>query len=244
MTVPAFVNDDLDRLGIEVPEAMLAQLGAYLDHLLEVNRSMNLTAVRERDAAWRRLIIDSLTVLPWLEDVPEGGRLIDVGTGGGLPGVPLAITRPDLDVTLADATGKKVRFLDDTIDRLGLDRDRVRAVQARAEELGQRKEHRAGYDVAVSRAVGPLGIVLELTLPLVRVGGRSLAMKGPRVEAELRDCGDALEVLGGGEVRVADAYPRGPEGFENDLVIVEVEKVAATPRRYPRPPGVPKAEPL
>ncbi|MFW6336965.1 MAG: 16S rRNA (guanine(527)-N(7))-methyltransferase RsmG [Phycisphaeraceae bacterium] len=238
-TVPAFVREDLEGLGFELPEVLLDRLASYLALLLETNQRINLTAIRDADEAWRRLIVDSLTPLPGLDDLEEGGSLIDVGSGGGMPGIPLAIGRPDLRVTLLEATGKKARFLESAVRELGL--DNVAVVCERAETAGRDAPHRERYDAAVCRAVGPMNVLLELCLPLVRVGGRLLAMKGPKAEEELERAGDALDTLGAGELHVFDAYP---ETFANDLVIVRVAKDRATPKGYPRRPGVPKREPL
>jgi 16S rRNA (guanine527-N7)-methyltransferase len=239
MDVPEFVMRELEALGVALAPASLERLGEFLSLLLEANTRVNLTAVREPEAAWRRLIIDSLTLLPWLEQFEAGAGLIDIGSGGGLPGIPIAIARPDLKVTLLEATGKKVRFHESAIDRLGL--TRVRSFQQRAETLGQDRAHRQQYDVAVSRAIGPMSEVLEYSLPLVKVDGLVLAMKGPKVEQELAGAGDALAKLGAGELQVFDAYP---PSFDNDLVVVAVGKQSATPGAYPRLPGVPRKEPL
>jgi 16S rRNA (guanine527-N7)-methyltransferase len=242
MTIPDFVHRDLEALGFEVPTAMLEQLAGYLDMVLKANETTNLTAIRHREQAWSRLIVDSLTPLPALPaDLADGQeyRLIDIGTGAGLPGVPLAIARPDVSVTLVEATGKKIAFLQTVVEGLGL--QNVTLANARVETLGQDAAHRGGYDVAVSRAVGPMAVVLEYSLPLLRIGGQVLAMKGPKAEAELRDCGDALTKLGGGEVAVVEAYP---ESFDNELVLVSVMKETATPKAYPRAVGLPKKQPL
>ena len=207
---------------------------------------MNLTAVREHDAAWMRLLVDArprrcrgCALSPGPVD-PEGpgNSVIDVGSGGGLPGIPLAIARPDLPFTLLEATGKKARFLEETASTLGL--ANVSVLNARAETAGRDPKHREHYGLAISRTVGPMPVILKLTLPLVAVGGRSLCMKGPRAE-QLRDSGEALHRLGAGEVAVFDAYP---EDFGNELVMVSVVKQGPTPKKYPRSPGTPKAEPL
>lgn len=248
MSIPDFVHQDLEALGFEIPGEVLDRLEQYLDLILEANKTTNLTAIRHREQAWSRLIVDSLTPLPGLpeplddESLAAGhssGKLVDIGTGAGLPGIPLAIARPDLEVTLIEATGKKINFLNHVIQSLGL--DNTKAVQERVETLGRDPAHRQRYDVAVSRAVGPMPVVLEYSLPLLRVGGAVLAMKGPKAERELEDSSDALMKLGAGEVAVIDAYP---ESFDNELVIVSVIKADATPKEYPRLPGVPKKEPL
>ena len=247
MPIPDFVARDLETLGFELPPALLDQLERYLDMILKANETTNLTAIKHREQAWSRLIVDSLTPLPGLENEgdeerPEDApplKLVDIGTGAGLPGIPLAIARPDVEVTLIDGTGKKIRFLESVVAELGL--DNVTPLNARVEDVGQDPGHRAHYDFAVSRAVGPLPVVLEYSLPLLKVGGTMLAMKGPKAEQELRDSGDAMSLLGAGEVTVVDAYP---EGFENELVIVMVTKEDATPATYPRLSGTPKKEPL
>lgn len=239
MSIPEAVTAQLTNLGIELPEELLSRMSAYLDFILEANQRVNLTAVRDHDAAWQRLIIDSLTILPWLDDLEEDAKIIDVGSGGGLPGIPIAIARPDLAVTLLEATGKKAKILDACREALPL--PNVSVLNTRAETGGQDADHRQKYEAAVCRAVGPMNELLEYTLPLVKTGGRVLAMKGPKAESELRDCGDALIQLGGGDVQVFDAYP---EGSDINTVVVMVTKDRATPQMYPRLPGVPRQDPL
>jgi 16S rRNA (guanine527-N7)-methyltransferase len=239
MSIPDFVHDDLTKLGFELPPPLLEQLACYLDLLLDANQRVNLTAVRDPDTAWRRLILDSLTPLPALDDLPEDAALIDIGSGGGMPGIPLAIARPDLRVALLEATGKKAQALQAFTDALHL--ANVAVLHDRAETLGHNSAHRARYDAAVCRAIGPLNELLEYGLPLVKVGGLVLAMKGPKAQAELEDAGDALTLLGGGQVQVFDAYP---EGFDLHTVIVAVTKAAPTPKAYPRSPGTPRHAPL
>ncbi|MBI1370629.1 MAG: 16S rRNA (guanine(527)-N(7))-methyltransferase RsmG [Planctomycetes bacterium] len=222
-------------IGVVLPDEQVALLGRYLFELLETNKLFNLTAIREPEAAWMRHVLDSLSVVPLLEGVH---RMIDVGSGGGLPGMVLAIARPQVKVTLLEATGKKAKFLRETAGKLGL--GNVEVVNERAETAGQDKRYRERFDMAVARAVGPLNVLLELTLPLVQVGGRVVAMKGKRAEEELQAAGDALMVLGGGEVNVYEALP----GLEDDADLIEVVKDHATGKTYPRRPGVPKTEPL
>ena len=232
---PPTLIRSLQALQIDLATETLGRLGAFLDRLLETNRRFNLTAVREPQEAWDRHILDSVSLIPFL---PEEGRVIDVGSGGGLPALPLAIACPGLAVTALESTGKKARFIAETAEAMGL--ENLEVIQDRAETAGQDPDCRERYDTATARGVGPMNVLLELTLPLVRVGGRVLAMKGARTEQELRDCGDGLMLLGAGPVAVHETLP----GIEPEAVVVEVLKDRRTPAEYPRRPGVPKKEPL
>ena len=242
--IPDFVRTDLSALGLTLSEAQVAQLGAYLDLLLAKNEVMNLTAIKDRDLAWRRLILDSLTIMPQLmEPLPNGerpGNLIDIGSGGGMPGIPIAIACPNLRVTLLDATGKKVAFHKEVIAALEL--KNCKSIQGRAELLGRDKaNHRAKYDIAASRAVGPIAQILEYSVPLMRLGGRMLAIKGPRVAEELDDASDALQLLDTADLQIIPAWP---EEYGNDLVIVSLTKMEPTKNAYPREGGLIKNSPL
>jgi len=239
MVIPPFVPDALERLGMEIPPILLERLAHYLDFLLEANKRFNLTGIRDRDEAWRRHIIDSLTILPGLDDLPEGAAVVDVGSGGGLPGVPIAIARPDLRMTLLESTGKKAQFLRQCIEGIALERTIV--LNDRAEHVGQNRQFRQQFDGVICRALGPMNELLEYTLPLAKVGGRLLVMKGPSVQEELTHAGDALDILGAGAVNIIEAYP---EGFDIHTVIVVIAKDRPTPKPYPRLPGVPRQSPL
>ncbi len=239
LAVPDFIRADLDKLELSIADDQLEALAHYLHLLLETNQRTNLTAVKDPDTAWRRLILDSLTLLPGLEMLEAGNTVIDVGTGGGLPGIPLAIARPDLSFTLIDATGKKVAFLQSCVEALGL--KNVRPIQNRAEVLGHDPEHRQKYHLATVRAVGKVAEIAEYCIPLIKTGGRMLAMKGAAAESELADAGDALAVLGAGDLALIDAYP---EGFDSELILISIVKDRPTPREYPREPGTPRKTPL
>lgn len=237
--IPAFVSEQLTALEVVVTPEQLTLLGRYLDALLEANERFNLTGIRDREEAWRRHIIDSLTVLPGLAEQPAGALIADVGSGGGLPGIPLAICRPDLRFVLIEATGKKARFLQQCVDELGL--SHVQVLNQRAEQVGQDPQWRQRFAVVTCRAVGPMRELLEYGLPLCTVGGYLAAIKGPSVEQELEPAGDALQTLGGGELQVIEAYP---PAFGIQTVIVVVEKANPTPKRFPRPAGQARHEPL
>ena len=217
-----------------------SSLHRYRDLLLEANEQLNLTSVREPAEIERRHIAESLTVVRSIEAagwLPSGARVIDVGSGGGLPGIPLAIARPDVQVTLLEATGKKAAFLERTAATLGL--RGVRVVAARAEEAAHDPGERETYDLALARAVAALATLAELTLPFVRIGGALAAVKGSRAEEEIAEAAVAVRRCGGGEVRVAPLMAAAP-----NLRLIVVPKVAPTPSELPRRPGVPGKRPL
>ena len=174
----------LAAIGASVSESMLAQLGDYLARLLAMNEQMNLTSIKDAEGAWERHVLDALTLLPLLAELPAGARLVDIGSGGGIPGVPLAIARPDLHVTLIEATQKKAAFLTAVSAALGLSNVSVRA--ERAEQLG-RAELREAFDVVTARAVSRLVTLAPLALPSARRGGLVLLVKGQRADEELAE---------------------------------------------------------
>lgn len=213
-------------LGIALPENAGALCDRYLSKLAEANRSFNLTAIASEGEAARLHILDSLGLLKSAEI--SGKRVVDVGTGGGLPGIPLKIARPDADVTLLDATEKKIAFLDGLTRELGIP---CACVAGRAEELGHEESHREKYDFAVSRAVSRLPVLAELCLPLTRVGGRFLAMKAADSDGEIDEAKSAIENLGGKIDRVDEYTIPGTDILRR---VVVVEKIAPTDARYPR----------
>lgn len=246
LPAPAGFLEAAERFGLRFEPGEVESLGLYLALLLKANETMNLTAVRDAEQAWHRHILDSLTLVPLLEDLPPGSRVIDVGSGGGVPGIPLAIVLPRLEFTLLEATGKKADFLGQAIGILGLGHARV--IHDRAERLGRDRGertgapgggrvggHREAYDAAVIRAVGRLAVAAELTIPLVRPGGRVLLIKGARSEEELAEAGEALHRL----KAVYEGTVETPTGR-----IVVLGKNSATPRLYPRADGEPARAPL
>lgn len=231
---------EAERRGLSLSEEHLAQFETYYQELVEWNSHFNLTRITDYDAVQTQHFLDSLAVLSGAGDLfPVGARVIDVGTGAGLPGLALKIARPDLRLTLADSVGKKVQFLAHMIERLAL--SETQAVHARAEELGQDRAHRAAYDVAVARAVADLAVLAEYLLPLVRVGGTAIAQKGAQAEAETARAARAIRVLGGGPPRLT-VY-RLP-GLDEARSLVLLPKARPTPPAYPRRPGLPRQTPL
>ncbi|MBL8765981.1 MAG: 16S rRNA (guanine(527)-N(7))-methyltransferase RsmG [Planctomycetes bacterium] len=210
----------------------------FLDLLFEANAKFNLTAIQDRAIAWETLILESLDLLPFLAALPAKSRVVDIGSGGGVPALPLAIERRDLEFTLIDATGKKARYLEETAGALGL--ANVRVLNGRSEDFAHERRLRESFDAVTARAVGEVRELVELALPFLRIGGVLLAPKGQKGEAEAAAAGPASKLVGGGPPEVL----RVERPSERTLVVVRVTKVARTPTSYPRPPGKPKSDPL
>jgi 16S rRNA (guanine527-N7)-methyltransferase len=229
------------ELGVALSRAALQAFERYAAELVAANRQMNLTRLTRPDEIAVQLVLDSLAGFAALPERDRPGPLacVDVGTGAGLPGLALAILRPDWPVTLVDSVGKKVAFVEHVIGLLGL--PRARAVKGRAEDLGHLAEHRERYDVALARALAPMPALAEYCLPLVRTGGRLVAYKGAEVEAELADAGPAFNTLGG---RLAEVRAYTLPGLDASRRLVLVEKRGSSPARYPRRAPEPRERPI
>ncbi len=225
-------------LGLELTPAQIAAFQTYADELRAWNERFNLTAITDPEGIQVKHFLDSLSLLALLPG-DSAGRLIDVGTGAGFPGLPLKIMRPTLRLTLVEATGKKVTFCEAVAAKLGL-RD-VTVIKARAEEIGQVPEHREQYDWAVARAVAELPVLAEYLLPLVRVGGQAIAQKGANAPQEAQAAEAAVQRLGG---RLAATRPVALPGVAETRYLVVYDKVTPTPPAYPRRVGVPSKAPL
>jgi 16S rRNA (guanine527-N7)-methyltransferase len=226
--------------GVELTREQLDRFEAYYRHLVEWNARINLTAITGYGEVRVLHFLDSLSVVCALPRERLADRkLIDVGAGAGFPGVPLAIAFPQLRVTLLEATGKKVAFLDDLARALAL--DNVTTLQGRAEDLGQREEHREQYDLAVARAVAGMRTLVEYALPFVRVNGTVIASKGADAAEETEAAAKAIQQLGG-ELR--QVVPVVLPTLDEPRGLAVIEKVAPTPARYPRRAGVPSKRPL
>ena len=226
--------------GIELSAAQLDAFDTYLSALLDWNGRVNLTSVTDPAEIAAVHFLDSITCL-YAHEFDANARVIDVGSGGGLPGIPVAIARPDLRVTLLESTRKKCGFLEHVIARIPL--PGVSVDCRRAEDAGRDPMTRETYDIAMTRAVADLAVVAELCLPLVKIGGAALVMKGPKIAAEIARSGDAISTLGGepeSARRFALPTPSGPA----QRVIVVLRKVRPTPEKHPRAPGIPAKRPL
>ena len=211
----------------------------YSRELMAWNQKVNLTRITAPDEIEVKHFLDSLSLYPYLPDLPPDFSLIDVGSGAGFPGLPLKIVLPQMKLTLLESTGKKTAFLQHLVDLLGL--AVVKVVTARAEEAGQQPAHRQQYDVAVARAVAALPVLAEYTLPLVKVGGWVLVQKGRHPADEVKDAANALGILGG---KVQQIYPVDVPGLAAERHLVLIRKHKPTPRQYPRRPGLPAKKPI
>lgn len=227
--------EDARQFGVELSSTQVDQFEIYFRELVKWNERTNLTSIVEYDAVAVKHFLDSLSLAPVLRDAKS---LVDIGSGAGFPGLPLKIARPDLNVTLLEATGKKVAFLNHIIETLKI--HRIIAIQSRAEELARSPDHRECYDAAVARAVAELPTLSEYALPFVRVGGIFVAQKGRQIEEETAHAQHALDMLGG---RLREIIPVQLPGLEKRHLVV-IAKVAPTPAQHPRRAGVPERKPL
>ncbi|KUK81403.1 MAG: Ribosomal RNA small subunit methyltransferase G [Pelotomaculum thermopropionicum] len=229
------------EMGIELTGTQIKLFEMHFRLLAAANKKFNLTGiVTEKEAAVKHYL-DALTCLKVINNGTKAKRisLIDIGTGAGLPGVPIKICRPEINITLVEAQKKKALFLEGIKNSLAL--DGLKVVCARAEDIGRDQDYREKYDWAVARAVSGLKIIAEYGLPVVRTGGHFLAMKGPRAETEIIKAVGAVNLLGGAikeSIRVKLPFT----GETRNLVLIK--KVGPTPEKYPRRAGIPQKRPL
>ena len=225
-------------MGVVVDDRQLVKFAAYYEFLLEYNQKVNLTRITEPlDVAVKHFGDSFFLLKPGL--IPAGVRVADIGTGAGVPGIPLAIMRPDLRVVLVDSLRKRTVFLTEAVERLEL--ANVEVVWSRAEDLGHKPDFRERFDVVLARAVASLNVLTELCLPLVKKGGAFLALKGPRAQEELAQAQAAIALLGGGGATLLEAeLPIQPEV----RAILQIHKRKPTPAKFPRKAGLPERTPL
>lgn len=224
--------------GLTLKPHQLQALEVYAAELASWNRRFNLTAVDEPSQVQIKHFLDSFSAYLAMKNTPMR-RVIDVGTGAGFPGLPLKILFPMIQLTLVESVSKKARFCEHMVDLLNL--EGVRVVCERAETLGHSDEHREQYDWAVARAVARMPVLVEYLLPLVRLGGHALAMKGETAPQETQDAQQGITMLGG---RLQRLIPVTLPGVVEQRYLVVVDKVAATPEKYPRRVGIPAKRPL
>ena len=231
-----FFLDELGKLNISLSEMQINQFIRFYEMLIEKNKVMNLTAITEFDEVIDKHFLDSLNLFR-LIDLNSEKRILDLGTGAGFPGIPLKIAFPKIKITLVDSLNKRVMFLNDVVNQLGL--EDVECVHARAEDLAKKKEYREEYDICVSRAVANLSTLSEYCIPFVKVGGNFISYKSGDCDEEINSSKAAIKKLG---ARISKV-----ENFEiKDMgrSFVVIDKISSTPSKYPRKAGLPSKEPL
>ena len=223
------------QIEIELTKKQIEKFYNYMNLLLEWNEKINLTAIIEPREVILKHFVDSLTIAKYIKD---DEKLIDVGTGAGFPGIPLSIVKENTDIVLLDSLNKRINFLEEIKQNLKL--KNITTIHGRAEEFGKNKKEREIYDIATSRAVAPLNILLEYLLPLVKVGGKAICMKGSNIE-EIENAKNALEILGG-KIEKIEEITLPNSDIKRNIIIVK--KIKNTPSKYPRKPGTPSKEPI
>lgn len=226
----------LEKLKIELTDKQIEQFLKYYEMLIEKNKVMNLTAITEYDEVIEKHFLDSISLCQ-VYDLSKPVKILDMGTGAGFPGIPLKIAFPEVEITLADSLNKRIKFLDEVVEELGL--KKVTTIHARAEELAKNKEHRENYDLVVSRAVANLSTLGEYCIPFVKIGGNFISYKSGEIEEEINAAKNAVKILGG---QIKDVYKFDLSDQKRSFVMIE--KIKTTPKTYPRKAGTPSKEPL
>lgn len=227
-----------EELSISLNEKQIQQFLDYYEFLVERNKYVNLTSITEYEDVMKKHFLDSLSVVKAI-DLNQIRNMIDIGTGGGFPGIPLKIFSPDLEVTLLDSLAKRITFLNETASLLKL--EKLETIHGRAEDFAKNKDYREQYDLCVSRAVANLATLSEYCLPYVKKGGYFVSYKSGKVQEELEQSQNAIKLLGGSVENIV--YFQLPDSdMERSLVVIK--KVKNTPGKYPRKAGLPSKEPL
>lgn len=230
------LRENAETIGVLLNDENLGKLYRYKNLVLDWNEKINLTAITDDYEFAVKHFIDSLTINKYIE---PNKTIIDIGTGAGFPGIPLKILNKDNRIVLFDSLNKRLKVLDDIIEKIEL--SNIETLHGRAEETFNNKQHREKYDIAVSRAVAALNVLVELMLPAVKVGGICICMKGNNAEEEIKDAKKAVKELGG-EIINIEKLVLPKMNLERNIVIIK--KVKQTPNKYPRKPGTPQKEPI
>lgn len=230
------LRQEAEKYEISLDQTALDRFDLYAARLVEWNQKINLTAITDPDEILYKHFLDSL-MLFHVKHFPENSKVIDIGTGAGFPGLVLKIARPDLDITLLDGTKKRLNVIDAIQKDLGLS---TTLLHLRAEEGGKNPNYREQFDFATARAVTNLPVLAELCIPYVKVNGYFLPMKGPDAEQEIKNTGNALQLLGSSNPKITE-YSLSSYG---ERKILSIKKIKATPKKYPRAMGKIKKDPL
>ena len=233
----------LQDLKIVVSDEQMENFLRFYELLVETNKTMNLTAITDFESVVEKHFLDSLSLVclgePVLSVLENDALVLDLGTGGGFPGIPLKIVYPEVQMILADSVKKRLGFVDKVITELGL--EEAKTVHGRAEELGVLPDYREKFALCVSRAVAHISVLSEYCLPFVKKGGCFVAYKTDSIEEEIRGAKRGISILGGKIEKIAH-FTLPNSDIHRSLVLIR--KIKPTPKKYPRRPGVPKKEPM
>ena len=221
------LKEKAEMFHVKLDGTALERFDLYGKLLVEWNEKINLTAIIDPEGVTIKHFLDSITIFSYV-DIPEGAKVIDVGTGAGFPGLAMLIARPDLQMTLMDSTKKRLTVIEDILEKIGLSAD---VVHSRAEEAGKKEEYREKYDFSTARAVTNLRDLAEYCLPFVKVGGSFVPMKSTKTQEEIAEGKKAIHVLGG-QIAKVDTFDLLDCG---ERTIINVKKISSTPAKYPRP---------
>ncbi len=243
------IAEKMQQIKIDLTQNQINQFYTYMQLLIEWNEKMNLTAITEPNEVILKHFVDSATIIKHIkarstkenDTTPnsEKTKLIDIGTGAGFPGIPIKIIRPDIEIVLLDSLNKRITFLNEVIKKLQL--EKITAIHARAEEAGKNKKYREQFDIVTSRAVANMSTLSEYTIPLIKVGGKGIYMKGSEIEEELEKSKKAIQVLGG-KIEKVESFNLPSTNIKRNNVIIH--KKSTTSGKYPRKPGLAKKEPI
>ena len=228
------IKEKLNKINIKIEDIHIEKFYNYMNLLVEWNEKINLTAITEPKEVILKHFVDCITILKY---IPKDARIVDVGTGAGFPGIPLNIMESNPKYILVDSLNKRINFLNEMINILEL--ENINAIHSRIEDFA--KNNKESYDIATSRAVAPLNVLLEYLLPLVKVGGICICMKGSNVQEEIENSKKALDVLGGKIEKVEELILPNSDITRN---IIIVKKIKNTPNKYPRKAGMASKEPI
>ena len=224
------------KIRIELSEHQIEQFYIYMKLLTEWNEKINLTAIIEPKEIILKHFIDSLTIS---SQIQQSRTIADIGSGAGFPGIPLKIVNPEKELVLIDSLSKRVNFLNEVIKKCNI--NGITAIHARVEEIGHNSKYRGQFDVTTSRAVAKLNVLLEYMMPLVKLGGKCICLKGPNIDDEIKESKKALNILGG---EISKIEKINLPDSDNKRTIIEVLSVKQLPNKYPRKPGTPTSSPL
>lgn len=230
------LKEKVEKLGIELNDYQVKQFYNYMKLLIEWNKKINLTAIIDPEDIILKHFIDSLTIAKYIN---EKDKIADIGTGAGFPGIPIKILKPENEMLLVDSLNKRIKFLEMVIQEDKL--KNIKVLHGRAEEIGHNKAYRGNFDVVTSRAVAKLNILLEYMLPLLKLGGKCICLKGPNIEEELEEARNAIKILGGQIDKIEQMELPYSDNRRNIIIIKAVKQ---SPNKYPRKPGTPTTSPL